>query len=125
MAQEMPWTMSTKTLTNDGVCFKPEPIHNGENIYTCKQCSKSFKTEVNLKTHWLTHSGEKQYKCEQCKKVFTQAGHLKRHMLTHTGEKKHKCAQCKNDRPGDDGTLRSVQLLVFLLGVIDIASTSA
>ena len=31
----------------------------------------------------------------------------------------------KNDRPGDDGTLRSVYLLVFLLGVIDIASTSA
>ena len=30
-----------------------------------------------------------------------------------------------NDRPGDDGTLRSVYLLVFLLGVIDIASTSA
>ena len=31
----------------------------------------------------------------------------------------------KNDRPGDDGTLRSVKLLVFLLGVIDIASASA
>ena len=31
----------------------------------------------------------------------------------------------KNDRPGDDGTLRSVLLLVFLLGVIDIASISA
>ena len=31
----------------------------------------------------------------------------------------------KNDRPGDDGTLRSVQLLVFLVGVIDLASTSA
>ena len=28
----------------------------------------------------------------------------------------------KNDRPGDDGTLRSVKLLVFLLGVIDLAS---
>ena len=31
----------------------------------------------------------------------------------------------KNDRPGDDGTLWSVQLLVFLLGVIDLAPTSA
>ena len=31
----------------------------------------------------------------------------------------------KNDRPGDDGTLRSVKLLVFLLGVIDIASATA
>ena len=31
----------------------------------------------------------------------------------------------KNDRPGDDGTLRSVKLLVFLLGVIDLASASA
>ena len=30
-----------------------------------------------------------------------------------------------NDRPGDDGTLRSVKLLVFLLGVIDLASASA
>ena len=29
----------------------------------------------------------------------------------------------KNDRPGDDGRLRSVYLLVFLLGVIDLAST--
>ena len=28
----------------------------------------------------------------------------------------------KNDRPGDDGTLRSVYFLVFLLGVIDLAS---
>ena len=33
--------------------------------------------------------------------------------------------EAKNDRPGDDGTLRSVQLLVFLLGVIDLASASA
>ena len=31
----------------------------------------------------------------------------------------------KNDRPGDDGTLRSVYRLVFLLGVIDPASASA
>ena len=31
----------------------------------------------------------------------------------------------KNDRPGDDGTLRSVYLLVFLLGVIDLAPASA
>ena len=31
----------------------------------------------------------------------------------------------KNDRPGDDGTLRSVYLLVFLLGVIDLASPSS
>ena len=31
----------------------------------------------------------------------------------------------KNDRPGDDGTLRSVKLLVVLLGVIDLASASA
>ena len=30
-----------------------------------------------------------------------------------------------NDLPGDDGTLRSVKLLVFLLGVIDLASASA
>ena len=30
----------------------------------------------------------------------------------------------KNDRPGDDGTLRIVKLLVFLLGVIDLASVS-
>ena len=31
----------------------------------------------------------------------------------------------KNDRPGDDGMLRIVKLLVFLLGVIDLASASA
>ena len=31
----------------------------------------------------------------------------------------------KNDRPGDDGTLRSVQFMVFLLGVKDLASASA
>ena len=35
------------------------------------------------------------------------------------------CDNVKNDRPGDDGTLRSVKLLVFLLGVIDLASASA
>ena len=34
-------------------------------------------------------------------------------------------APAKNDRPGDDGTLRSVYLLVFLLGVIDLSSASA
>ena len=31
----------------------------------------------------------------------------------------------KNYRPGDDGTLRSVQFMVFLLGVKDLASASA
>ena len=97
------------------------------------QLSLPLETRVGLPIlihlNFLFGSFEPVEKTLDCaSKIVEKVGTLREKLLwafLNTFEKQNTDHCFKNDRPGDDGTLRSVQLLVFLLGVIDLASASA
>ena len=65
--------------------------------------NESSLDQVNVKDpKRMRNNEDKSNKCNQCEYASLRAHNLRMHLITHSGEKS------KNDRPGDDGTLRSV-----------------
>ena len=69
-------------------------VHNGEKLYECKECRKTFIRRSTLSQHLRIHTGEKPYKCKECGQAFRQRAHLIRHHKLHTGEKPYECKEC-------------------------------
>ncbi|XP_075972574.1 uncharacterized protein LOC142974257 [Anticarsia gemmatalis] len=68
-------------------------IHSDEKPFTCRKCSKSFKTYSNLKTHIDTHE-ETSYECYICRRILNSRRTLRKHLLVHEDKCKHVCAYC-------------------------------
>ncbi|XP_018335291.1 zinc finger protein 585A-like [Agrilus planipennis] len=63
--------------------------------YTCKKCSKNFKTIIDYICHMHTHGHDKMYKCPKCSFKHPQLPTLQIHMYsTHSEYKKYKCQIC-------------------------------
>lgn len=69
-------------------------IHNGEKLYECKECRKTFIRRSTLSQHLRIHTGEKPYKCKECEKTFRLLSQLTQHQSIHTGEKPYDCKEC-------------------------------
>ncbi len=61
--------------------------------YNCSLCSKTFKSERNLRRHLQTHQSHK-YTCDVCNKSYASRSGLATHRQIHSGKKKHECQKC-------------------------------
>uniref|UniRef100_A0A3B3VHE2 C2H2-type domain-containing protein n=1 Tax=Poecilia latipinna TaxID=48699 RepID=A0A3B3VHE2_9TELE len=65
-----------------------------EKVYQCDTCDKLFKTQTNLKDHYVAHTGEKPYSCDSCNKSFRHCSSLARHRRIHDEDKLYSCEIC-------------------------------
>ncbi|NWI96934.1 ZBT38 protein, partial [Pitta sordida] len=80
-------------------CTLPEADHvvkvvDGQVLYTCVVCKRSYVTLSSLRRHANVHSWRRTYPCHYCNKVFALAEYRTRHEIWHTGERRYQCIFC-------------------------------
>ncbi|XP_053246120.1 zinc finger and BTB domain-containing protein 38 [Podarcis raffonei] len=77
----------------------PETDHfvnvvDGQILYTCNVCKRTYVTLSSLRRHSNVHSWRRTYPCHYCNKVFALAEYRTRHEIWHTGERRYQCIFC-------------------------------
>ncbi|XP_062971209.1 zinc finger and BTB domain-containing protein 38 [Cynocephalus volans] len=67
---------------------------NGQMLYGCVVCKRSYVTLSSLRRHANVHSWRRTYPCHYCNKVFALAEYRTRHEIWHTGERRYQCIFC-------------------------------
>ncbi|XP_046365434.2 zinc finger protein 271-like [Haliotis rufescens] len=62
--------------------------------FKCDECGETFPTYSSLREHVRTHIESAPFKCDICEKRFTLKSCLRRHYSIHSGEKPHQCKHC-------------------------------
>lgn len=80
-------------------CTMPETDHfvkvvDGQLLYTCNVCKRTYVTLSSLRRHSNVHSWRRTYPCHYCNKVFALAEYRTRHEIWHTGERRYQCIFC-------------------------------
>lgn len=88
--------MCYKTFTRMSGLRTHVRMHSGQRPYKCENCTLAFTTNRALKMHMRIHSGERPYKCTDCEKTFTRKDELQAHIYLHKGEKPYKCNVCSS-----------------------------
>ncbi|XP_037699657.1 zinc finger and BTB domain-containing protein 38 [Choloepus didactylus] len=86
---EFPSTGNTLPETDHMVKFV-----NGQMLYSCVVCKRSYVTLSSLRRHANVHSWRRTYPCHYCNKVFALAEYRTRHEIWHTGERRYQCIFC-------------------------------
>lgn len=69
-------------------------VVDGNIIYFCSVCERSYMTLSSLKRHSNVHSWRRKYPCHFCDKVFALAEYRTKHEVWHTGERRYQCIFC-------------------------------
>lgn len=69
-------------------------VVDGNVIYFCSVCERSYMTLSSLKRHSNVHSWRRKYPCHYCDKVFALAEYRTKHEVWHTGERRYQCIFC-------------------------------
>ncbi|XP_053169147.1 zinc finger and BTB domain-containing protein 38 isoform X2 [Hemicordylus capensis] len=91
--------MTENNLTDYPVTNCTETDHfvkvvDGQILYTCNVCKRSYVTLSSLRRHSNVHSWRRTYPCHYCNKVFALAEYRTRHEIWHTGERRYQCIFC-------------------------------
>ncbi|XP_029931889.1 uncharacterized protein zbtb4 [Myripristis murdjan] len=85
-------TATTELLGGDESHFVK--VVDGNVIYFCSVCERSYMTLSSLKRHSNVHSWRRKYPCHFCDKVFALAEYRTKHEVWHTGERRYQCIFC-------------------------------
>ncbi|KAM6100868.1 zinc finger and BTB domain-containing protein 4 [Pterocles gutturalis] len=69
-------------------------VVDGQVVYLCGVCHRSYMTLSSLKRHANVHSWRRKYPCRYCDKVFALAEYRTKHEVWHTGERRYQCIFC-------------------------------
>lgn len=83
---------ATELLAGDESHFVK--VVDGNVIYFCSVCERSYMTLSSLKRHSNVHSWRRKYPCHYCDKVFALAEYRTKHEVWHTGERRYQCIFC-------------------------------
>lgn len=83
---------ATELLASDESHFVK--VVDGNVIYFCSVCERSYMTLSSLKRHSNVHSWRRKYPCHYCDKVFALAEYRTKHEVWHTGERRYQCIFC-------------------------------
>uniref|UniRef100_A0A8B9C4T7 Zinc finger and BTB domain containing 38 n=1 Tax=Anser brachyrhynchus TaxID=132585 RepID=A0A8B9C4T7_9AVES len=80
--------------SHEQVCMRSKTDHlvkvvDGQILYTCIVCKRSYVTLSSLRRHANVHSWRRTYPCHYCNKVFALAEYRTRHEIWHTGERRY------------------------------------
>ncbi|KAK9310075.1 hypothetical protein QLX08_000528 [Tetragonisca angustula] len=73
--------------------------HEGQHLFKCIMCNKSYEKWASLDIHEATHRLDKPYLCDLCGKSFKHSNNLRGHKRTHLDDskkKRHICDICGN-----------------------------
>ncbi|XP_075224471.1 uncharacterized protein LOC142326139 isoform X2 [Lycorma delicatula] len=71
-------------------------VHSSQNMYSCDQCGREFKSMRNLSLHYTLHTGVKPFTCDHCSKSFVYKSTYIVHMKGHDADNSFNCELCPN-----------------------------
>ena len=86
-------TTCQKTFYQKSALNRHMYVHNDDKSFKCRICEKSYKLR-DKERHEKEHFYEFRHKCDTCDKAFNNLSSLKTHNLIHTDEKPYKCKTC-------------------------------
>ncbi|XP_038661848.1 zinc finger protein 131 [Scyliorhinus canicula] len=85
----------TSIVSEDGIHIV-EVLAQGDKLFCCEKCNRSFRLFYHFKEHLKVHSGEN-YICHLCSKQYTRESAWKQHLSSHReeegGNKKARCVR--------------------------------
>ncbi|QLI65328.1 Transcription factor 1 [Metarhizium brunneum] len=64
--------------------------HEGNNLYACRDCGRSYSRPEHLVRHVQTHTLGRRFTCEVCQKSFARKDLLRRHVANHENDSPQK-----------------------------------
>ncbi|VDM31580.1 unnamed protein product [Hydatigera taeniaeformis] len=84
---------SSDEVVNDAEEKYGEVEKEGQALWRCRKCGKTYNSSSSLRMHKRSHS--RSWKCRYCEKAFSRNWLLEGHERTHTGEKPFFCPTCQ------------------------------